>query len=100
MTNDDMQKALRVCYEKALDGLPISKSVSELGTHYLNKYPSKEAAAKHLINAQTDCKVYNKWIPHKSGRIDHTSGSCSCQHYKCFICSIKNDCIYCIYRRV
>ncbi len=53
MTNDDMQKALRVCYEKALDGLPISKSVSELGTHYLNKYPSKEAAAKHLINAQT-----------------------------------------------
>lgn len=52
MTQEDMQHALAVCYEKAIDGIPGSKKVSDLGTYYLEKYPTKEAAAKHLIDNQ------------------------------------------------
>lgn len=52
MTQEDVQNALSVCYEKALNGLPTSKNVTDLGEHYLTKYSTKESAAKHLINAQ------------------------------------------------
>ncbi|MDE5859824.1 MAG: EcsC family protein [Oscillospiraceae bacterium] len=47
-----MQNVLSLCYEKALNGLPTSKKVADLGEHYLTKYSNKESAAKHLINAQ------------------------------------------------
>lgn len=52
MTNEDIQRTLSVCYEKALDGLPTSKRVKDLGEYYLDKYTKKETAAKRLISAQ------------------------------------------------
>lgn len=52
ITNEDIQRTLSVCYEKALDGLPTSKKVSDLGEYYLNRYSKKETAAKRLIDAQ------------------------------------------------
>ena len=52
MTQDDIQNVLSVCYQKALNGLPTSKSVTELGGHYLDKYSNKKSAAKHLIDSQ------------------------------------------------
>lgn len=52
ITNEDIQHTLSVCYEKALDGLPTSKKVSDLGEYYLDKYTRKETAARRLIDAQ------------------------------------------------
>lgn len=52
MTQEDIQNVLSVCYEKALNGLPTSKSVTELGEYYLSKYENKETASKLLINNQ------------------------------------------------
>ena len=52
----DTSKAISIldsCYEKALNGIPlISGSVSELAKEYMNKYPTKDSAAKALINMQ------------------------------------------------
>lgn len=52
----DTSKAISIldaCYEKALNGIPlISSSVSELAMEYMNKYPTKDSAAKALINMQ------------------------------------------------
>lgn len=52
MTPDDIQNVLSVCYDKALNGLPTSKNVTDLGDHYLSKYNDKKSAAKHLIDTQ------------------------------------------------
>jgi hypothetical protein len=47
-----MQKALSVCYEKALDGLPMSKGVVELAGAYQKRCSSPQIAAEKLINNQ------------------------------------------------
>ncbi len=52
MTQEDIQNTLAVCYDKAIHGLAVSKSVTELGAYYLNKYNTKEKASKVLINNQ------------------------------------------------
>ncbi len=52
MDQNDIKRVLDTCYEKALDGLPTSKSVADLGESYLTKYYNKETAAKKLISAQ------------------------------------------------
>lgn len=58
----DTSKAISIldaCYEKALDGIPhVSSSVSKLAMEYMNKYPTKDVAAKALINMQiTKCGI-------------------------------------------
>lgn len=53
LTQEDIMKVLDSCYEKCLNGIPhVSHPVAELANDYLNKYPTKEKAAKAMINNQ------------------------------------------------
>lgn len=53
LTQEDVMKLLDSCYEKCLKGIPhVSSPVEELANDYLSKYPTKEKAAKAMINNQ------------------------------------------------
>lgn len=52
LTPENMSKALDTCYEQAIHGIPGSKDCRDLAQYYLNKYDTKERAAKALIKAQ------------------------------------------------
>ena len=53
LTQEDIMKLLDSCYEKCLNGIPhVSSPVEELANDYLGKYPTKEKAAKAMINNQ------------------------------------------------
>ena len=53
ISQEDVMKMLENCYQKSLDGiLHISPSVEQLSNEYLGKYPTKEKAAKAMVNNQ------------------------------------------------
>ncbi len=52
-SHEDMMIILEKLYQKVLDGIPhISPSIEQLSKDYLEKYPTKEKAAKAMINNQ------------------------------------------------
>ncbi|MDR2570880.1 MAG: EcsC family protein [Oscillospiraceae bacterium] len=56
ITSGQIQNVLSICYEKALDGLPSSKSVVELASEYQLKNESPQIAAnKMVINQIIKC---------------------------------------------
>lgn len=53
ITPDDIINALGVIYEKTEDGIPyVSPPVEKMAKDYLDKYPTKEKAAKAMLNFQ------------------------------------------------
>ena len=53
LNENKMVKILDVCYDKALDGIPlVSESVEELGNEYINKYGRTDLAISKLVNTQ------------------------------------------------
>ncbi|MCL2718899.1 MAG: EcsC family protein [Lachnospiraceae bacterium] len=52
ITAEQMQKALSVCYEKALNGLPTSKGVIEFANEYSSKYDTPQLAANKMVANQ------------------------------------------------
>ncbi len=52
MDQNTMLKVLDTCYEKALTGLPTSKSVNLMALEYSEKYSSPKKAAKKMCDAQ------------------------------------------------
>jgi hypothetical protein len=52
ITPEQMQKALSVCYEKAVDGLPVSKGVVEFAEEYQSKCSTPQEAAEKLVKNQ------------------------------------------------
>jgi hypothetical protein len=52
ITSEQMQKVLATCYEKALNGLPTSKGVTEFAKEYQAKYKTPQIAADELVKNQ------------------------------------------------
>ena len=53
ITAEQMQNALSVCYEKAIEGIPkVSKGVVDFAEEYKNKYATPEIATKELVKWQ------------------------------------------------
>ncbi len=52
ITPEQIQEILSMCYEKALNGLPTSKSVEELAEEYQGKYKTTEIAIDELVKNQ------------------------------------------------
>lgn len=53
ITKDDLKKAMKLCYEKALTGLPGFKSCYEMADEYKKRYKNSRIAAEKMINVQT-----------------------------------------------
>ena len=50
---EEFEKVLGSCYEKAVDGIPkVSLAVDDLAIEYLDKYKTKDKAARKMINTQ------------------------------------------------
>lgn len=53
LTQEEIMKALDVCYHKAIDGIEhISPPIEQLAKNYLDKNPNESIAAKRMINSQ------------------------------------------------
>lgn len=52
MDKSNILNVLNMCYEKAIDGLPTSKSCYELADEYLKKHKTTERAIKEFIKWQ------------------------------------------------
>lgn len=52
ITKEQMSEILNICYKKAIEGIPGSKSSEELATEYLNKYHNPEIAIKKMVEQQ------------------------------------------------
>lgn len=69
INQDDFIKILDTCYEKALNGIPASKSCTELATEYLEKYGDSKIAAKHFITRQVEKCTTSGFITSLGGLI-------------------------------
>lgn len=49
---DQFISFLSQCYEKALKGIPNSKTAKEIAYEYMERYPDREMAIKKLVDAQ------------------------------------------------
>ncbi len=53
ISKEDIMRLLENCYKKVLEGIPhISPSIEQFANEYLEKYPTKEKAAKAMIKNQ------------------------------------------------
>lgn len=56
LSNEQANQLISACYDKALNGIPGSKSCTDLANEYLDKYADVHLAAKRFIVAQiTKC---------------------------------------------
>lgn len=51
-TIDQIMSLLSQCYEKAIEGLPTSKTAKQMADEYTTRYIDPELAVKKLVNAQ------------------------------------------------
>ncbi len=49
---EQIMSVLSQCYEKALNGLPTSKTAKQVADEYMGKYPDRDLAIKKLVDAQ------------------------------------------------
>lgn len=49
---EQIMSVLSQCYEKALNGLPTSKTAKQVADEYMRRYPDRDLAIKKLVDAQ------------------------------------------------